>query len=451
MNKKKPLVSIIIRSKNEEKWIDSCLRSIFNQKFKNFEVLLIDNFSKDNTKEIATKYEVKVLNIKKYKPGLAINKGVIKSSGSILVILSAHCIPTNNNWLSNLIKPLKDKNIAGVYGRQEPLSYSSDIDKRDLINTFGLDKIVQKKDPFFHNANSALLKSIWKKFKFNEKVDSLEDRVWGQNVIDAGYKIIYEPQSSVYHYHGINQNLNPIRLKNVIKTLSQYNFKKIKTNNLKKSKVICIIPIVGKSLMIDGKFLMERVITDALKSKLVNKVFVATNNYETAALAKKFGADTSFLRTQNMSEDFIGENELLKYILEEFAKRNEIFDIVVSIKETYPFRNYKIIDKMIKKLFKEKKDTIIAVRQERKSLWKLTNNLVLQPFEQNFVPRKLKTQSSYLSLAGLCYVTRADVINNKNIFNENTGFFKIKNIIETLEYSELKYSKKNLNKLLNIF
>ena len=106
---------------------------------------------------------------------------------------------------------------------------------------------------------------------------------------------------------------------------------------------------------------------------------------------------------------------------------------------------------MIKKLFKEKKDTIIAVRQERKSLWKLTNNLVLQPFEQNFVPRKLKTQSSYLSLAGLCYVTRADVINNKNIFNENTGFFKIKNIIETLEYSELKYSKKNLNKLLNIF
>ena len=286
---------------------------------------------------------------------MAINKGVIKSSGSILVILSAHCIPTNNKWLSNLIKPLKDKNVAGVYGRQEPLSYSSDIDKRDLINTFGLDKIVQKKDPFFHNANSALLKSIWKKFKFNEKVDSLEDRVWGQNVIDAGYKIIYEPQSSVYHYHGINQNLNPIRLKNVIKTLSQYNFKKIKTNNLKKSKVICIIPIVGKSLMIDGKFLMERVINDALKSELVNKVFVATNNYETAALAKKFGADTSFLRTQDMSEDFIGENELLKYILEEFVKRNEIFDIVVSIKETYPFRNYKIIDQMIKNYLKKKK------------------------------------------------------------------------------------------------
>ena len=170
--------------------------------------MLIDNFSKDNTKKIATKYEVKILNIKNYKPGLAINKGVIKSSGSILVILSAHCIPTNNKWLSNLIKPLKDKNVAGVYGRQEPLSYSSDIDKRDLINTFGLDKIVQKKDPFFHNANSALLKSIWKKFKFNEKVDSLEDRVWGQNVIDAGYKIIYEPQSSVYHYHGIYHLIN---------------------------------------------------------------------------------------------------------------------------------------------------------------------------------------------------------------------------------------------------
>ena len=165
MKKFKNLVSIIIRSKNEEKWLGSCLRAISNQSYRNFEIILVDNQSRDKTKELSEKYLSKIINIKKYKPGKSINMGVQNSSGKIIVILSAHCIPTNKDWLSNLIKPLKNKKIAGVYGRQEPLSYSSDNDKRDLINTFGLDSFLQKKDPFFHNANSAFLKSTWNKFK----------------------------------------------------------------------------------------------------------------------------------------------------------------------------------------------------------------------------------------------------------------------------------------------
>ena len=57
----KNLVSIIIRTKNEEKWIESCLRSVFNQNYKNFEVILVDNKSADNTVKIAKKYKIKVI------------------------------------------------------------------------------------------------------------------------------------------------------------------------------------------------------------------------------------------------------------------------------------------------------------------------------------------------------------------------------------------------------
>ena len=238
MKKFKTLDSIIIRSKNEEKWLGSCLRAISNQSYRNFEIILVDNQSRDKTKELSEKYLSKIINIKKYKPGKSINMGVQNSSGKIIVILSAHCIPTNKDWLSNLIKPLKNKKIAGVYGRQEPLSYSSDNDKRDLINTFGLDSFLQKKDPFFHNANSAFLKSTWNKFKFDENVDSLEDRLWGQKIISQGLKIYYEANASVYHYHGINQNLNPKRLRNVIKTLSNYDSNKNKLDKLKKLNII---------------------------------------------------------------------------------------------------------------------------------------------------------------------------------------------------------------------
>ena len=46
-NEKK--VSVIVRSQNEQDWISKCLHEIFNQKFEEFEVLLIDNNSTDRT------------------------------------------------------------------------------------------------------------------------------------------------------------------------------------------------------------------------------------------------------------------------------------------------------------------------------------------------------------------------------------------------------------------
>ena len=41
---KKPLVSIIIRVKNEQRWITSCLKGIFSQDYKNF-VIVINSFA----------------------------------------------------------------------------------------------------------------------------------------------------------------------------------------------------------------------------------------------------------------------------------------------------------------------------------------------------------------------------------------------------------------------
>ena len=155
-----PKVSIIIRTKNEERWISSCLKSIFGQTHKDFEVILVDNNSTDQTVNKAKAYPIKVLTIKDFYPGRAINLGVSESRGEIIIILSGHCIPVTDKWLENLIKDLDDPEVAGVYGRQQPMSFSSDNDKRDLVTVFGLDKKIQKKDPFFHNANSAVRKSF---------------------------------------------------------------------------------------------------------------------------------------------------------------------------------------------------------------------------------------------------------------------------------------------------
>ena len=83
-NTKKLEVSIIIRTKNEERWIDFCLKKVFDQKEINFEVIILDNNSKDKTVQKAGKFPVKIYKIKKFLPGKALNYGISKSKGKCL-------------------------------------------------------------------------------------------------------------------------------------------------------------------------------------------------------------------------------------------------------------------------------------------------------------------------------------------------------------------------------
>lgn len=57
-----PLVSVIIPTYNSLRTIERCLESIKNQTYKNIEIIVVDNNSKDNTKEVAKKYTRKVYN-----------------------------------------------------------------------------------------------------------------------------------------------------------------------------------------------------------------------------------------------------------------------------------------------------------------------------------------------------------------------------------------------------
>ena len=147
-------ISIIVRTYNEERWIAHCLSAIFSQDFDNFEVILVDNNSTDHTVEIAKRYPVStIVKIDKFFPGKALNDGIRASTGNYIVCISAHCIPKDKQWLQSLYNNFdENEKLAGVYGRQLPVSYTSDLDKRDLLIAFGQEKKVQVKDYFFHNA-----------------------------------------------------------------------------------------------------------------------------------------------------------------------------------------------------------------------------------------------------------------------------------------------------------
>lgn len=216
-------ISIIIRTKNEENWIGHCLTTVFEQNYNDFEVIVVDNNSTDHTVDIAKRFPVKrIISISEFKPGKAINDGVRASEGQFLVCLSAHCIPKDKSWLSTLKKNFDEQdNLAGVYGMQLPVNFTDPLDKRDLLLVFGQDKRVQKKDYFFHNANSMISRDVWDAYPFDESVTNIEDRVWGKQVTDAGFNLVYEPEAGVYHYHGLHQGNDVKRAKGVASILER--------------------------------------------------------------------------------------------------------------------------------------------------------------------------------------------------------------------------------------
>ena len=177
-----PEISIIIRTKNEERWIGHCLAMVYKQTLQDFEVVLVDNKSDDHTVEIAKRYSVDhFVNIDEFLPGRALNEGIRASHGKYIVCLSAHCVPKDEFWLENLRKNFKEEgNLAGVYGRQLPVSFTDPVDKRDLLIVFGQDYRIQKKDYFFHNANSMLPRHIWKNSLLMNKSPTLKT-VFGVN------------------------------------------------------------------------------------------------------------------------------------------------------------------------------------------------------------------------------------------------------------------------------
>ncbi|WP_051326965.1 glycosyltransferase family 2 protein [Desulfatibacillum aliphaticivorans] len=431
------MVSIIVRTKNEEKWIASCLKAVFAQTYQDFEVIVVDNKSDDKTVEKAKAFAIKLVEIDRYLPGKAINRGVEASKGDIIVCLSGHCIPTNTSWLENLIKPFEEENVAGVYGRQEPMTFTTDWDKRDLLTVFGLDRKVQKKDSFFHNANSAVRRDLWEKYPFDEDATNIEDRIWAKQIISLGYFLVYEPAASVFHWHGIHQNRNPERCQNVVQILTslengEEQNQKSAPLDLHNLNIVALIPVKDDVPDCGGKSLLEYTVQRALQSQYINRVVVSADSEELAAKAREAGAQTPFIRPADLSLDHVDLSMVLQYSLQQLEDAGEIPDILVILEITYPFRRKDFIDKMIEKLVNEGLDSVIPVRAEYRTSW-LKDNQDTRSIGEGFMPRVLKKSPLLINLMGLGCVTYPHFVRNGRKLGEKVGVVEVKNIYSPIE------------------
>lgn len=208
----KNLISIIIRTLNEEKYLEELLKSINRQYIDNYkvEIVLVDSGSTDNTLTIAKKHNLKITFIdkKEFSFGRSLNIGCSFSQGSFLVFISGHCIPTSRKWLLRLIEPILN-GFEYSYGRQIGRDTTKFSENQVFAKQYPKKSSIPQENFFCNNANSAISRKVWEKYKFNEDITGCEDMELAKRYYNDGGKLAYVANSTVHHIH--NENWTSIR------------------------------------------------------------------------------------------------------------------------------------------------------------------------------------------------------------------------------------------------
>lgn len=211
-----PEISYLVVCYNSEKYITKCIDSILNQSHKNYEIIVIDNNSQDNTvlivKEFAMKNErIKLItNQKNVGYGNAITIAIENSRGEFIAILNDDVF-LDQYWTQNLLQIFKsDEKIMSASGKVlfpngEIQSTGGMMDKYGAVvqrdsKIFHSRKI--KSQSFFYNDGSSFMirKKILDEVSFDPKLFLYYEDVdlcWKIRMLE--YKIEYVSEAISYH------------------------------------------------------------------------------------------------------------------------------------------------------------------------------------------------------------------------------------------------------------
>lgn len=120
-------VSVIVPAYNSEDKIGKCLKSLLSMSHSDYEVILVDDGSEDNTVEVAKNYDVEIIQQENSGPATARDTGVSESQGDYLFFTDSDCL-VPENWIDAMLENFEDK-IGIVGGGLNPYQTKTESEK----------------------------------------------------------------------------------------------------------------------------------------------------------------------------------------------------------------------------------------------------------------------------------------------------------------------------------
>jgi glycosyltransferase involved in cell wall biosynthesis len=234
---KAPKVSVLMAVHNGQEFIYKSIKSILNQKYKNFEIIIINDYSTDLTKEIIEKIKskkIKIINLKKnLGPYKAIDIGLKKISGKYISILDSDDIIHPNKFKSQVEVLENDQKIGLVATWYKVIDKNNKIIKIFKINSSkNFFNFVFPCQNLICNSSVMFRKNVLKKIKFYNKNFFYSNDYNFYLKIFVHYKIrIIEKFYTYYRFH-LNQRTHDKKLKSIIYKENLMNLDWAKRNSL---------------------------------------------------------------------------------------------------------------------------------------------------------------------------------------------------------------------------
>lgn len=211
----KRLVTILVCTKDRPDLLRQCLQSLKDLDFDSFEVVVVDNGSKDfQIPDIATTFPIRYFRQPVAGISFARNSILRFCAGEFVALIDDDAI-AHRDWLKSAMKPMADPSVGCVTGRILPLQINSDWQQRyyeegwlpslDSEKSFTLSSYDPFDTPAGAGTNIVARKSILLECGFPEffgagtAVGAEDDHYLFYKILRLGWKIQYDPNSIVYH------------------------------------------------------------------------------------------------------------------------------------------------------------------------------------------------------------------------------------------------------------
>ncbi len=180
-----PKISVVLPTYNRPDYIVLSLRSILNQTYKNFEVIVLDDASTDNTDQVVTSFKDKRIVYVKNKKNMGyaanIKKGFNMAKGKYIFMISDDDILMSTTLFQELVNVM-DRTNAG-YAQTGLVYYDTDYHKPSVIDHVATRLIYEKPTPdiFFRTSNwhyGFMSGNIFRKDFLNINRDFHETDIW---------------------------------------------------------------------------------------------------------------------------------------------------------------------------------------------------------------------------------------------------------------------------------
>ncbi len=259
------IFSIIIPVKNGEKTIKKCIDSLLNLDCENFDILVVDDGSKDNTLKILKDYtkKIKLITVDKVGPSRARNLAVTHADAQYIAFTDSDCT-VDKNWVKELFKGFElFPDAVACGGIQKLPKDATEFEKRvflfmkktgfvsDYMRTAKDNSIVEVK----HNPSCNVM---YKKDVFLKEGGFLENLWPGEDVeldhrlIKNGHKLIFNPKAVVFHHR-------PKNLKSFLRMMDRYGwaqgFLVKKYGIFRRVHYVPLVSLVASIVVLVGLFL----------------------------------------------------------------------------------------------------------------------------------------------------------------------------------------------------